>query len=81
MRKQFAIGVLLVLAGCVFVGSNFDMAAVDRLSVGMSKEQVIKALGRPTQTIIYPGSLCGFNRPINARRDRLFNPSLEPEDP
>lgn len=41
----------LICAGCVSVGTNYDVAAVDRLEKGMTKAQVIQMLGQPNQVI------------------------------
>lgn len=37
--------------GCVSMGTNYDAAAVERLEVGMTKQQVIGLLGKPNQVI------------------------------
>jgi len=51
MRKNLAVAAALLLAGCVSMGTNYDVAAVDRLQVGMTKAQVIGLLGQPNQVI------------------------------
>jgi SmpA / OmlA family len=51
MRKNLAAAAALLLAGCVSMGTNFDVAAVDRLQVGMTKAQVISLLGQPNQVV------------------------------
>ncbi len=51
MRKNLAIAAALLLAGCVSMGTNYDVAAVDRLQVGMTKEEVIGLLGQPNQVV------------------------------
>jgi hypothetical protein len=51
MRKNLAIAAALLLAGCVSMGTNYDVAAVDRLQVGMTKAQVIDLLGQPNQVV------------------------------
>ncbi|WP_374614985.1 outer membrane protein assembly factor BamE [Sphingorhabdus sp.] len=51
MRKNLAIAAALMLAGCVSMGTNYDVASVDRLQVGMTKAQVIGLLGQPNQVI------------------------------
>ena len=51
MRKNFAVVAALLLAGCVSMGTNYDVAAVDRLQVGMTKAQVIGLLGQPNQVV------------------------------
>lgn len=53
MLKNFAIGAALMCAGCVSMGTDYDAAAVDRLEVGMTKQQVISMLGQPNQIIDY----------------------------
>jgi hypothetical protein len=53
MKRIFPIVAALTLAGCVSVGTNYDAAAVDRLQIGMSKADVIKALGQPNQVTNY----------------------------
>jgi uncharacterized protein YcfL len=51
MVKQYVAIAALLLAGCVSMGTNYDAAAVDRLQVGMTKEQVISLLGKPNQVV------------------------------
>ena len=51
MRKNLAIAAALLLAGCVSMGTNYDVAAVDRLRVGMTKAEVIGLLGQPNQVV------------------------------
>lgn len=51
MRENLAIAAALLLAGCVSMGTNYDVAAVDRLQVGMTKEEVIGLLGQPNQVV------------------------------
>jgi uncharacterized protein YcfL len=51
MRKNFAVAAALLLAGCVSTGTNYDVAAVDRLQVGMTKAEVIGLLGQPNQVV------------------------------
>ena len=51
MRKNLAIAAALLLAGCVSMGTNYNFAAVDRLQVGMTKEEVIGLLGQPNQAV------------------------------
>lgn len=53
MLKKFAIGAALICAGCVSMGTDYDVTAVDRLEVGMTKQQVISMLGQPNQVIDY----------------------------
>lgn len=53
MFKKFTIGAALMCAGCVSMGTDYDTAAVDRLEVGMTKQQVIEMLGQPNQVIDY----------------------------
>lgn len=51
MRKNLAVAAALLLAGCVSMGTNYDVAAVDRLQVGMTKAEVISLLGQPNQIV------------------------------
>tara|TARA_R100000406_G_scaffold95183_4_gene88782 strand:+ start:170 stop:451 length:282 start_codon:yes stop_codon:yes gene_type:complete len=51
MFKKFAIGAALMCAGCVSMGADYNTGAVDRLEVGMTKQQVIEMLGQPNQVI------------------------------
>jgi len=51
MRKSLAVAAALLLAGCVSMGTNYDVAAVDRLQVGMTKAEVIGLLGQPNQVV------------------------------
>jgi hypothetical protein len=51
MRKHYAVIAALLLAGCVSMGTNYDVSAVDRLRVGMTKAEVIRLLGQPNQVI------------------------------
>lgn len=51
MRKNLAIAAALLLAGCVSMGTNYDVGAVDRLQVGMTKAEVISLLGQPNQIV------------------------------
>lgn len=51
MRKNSAVAAALLLAGCVSMGTNYEVAAVDRLQVGMTKAQVIGLLGQPNQVV------------------------------
>jgi hypothetical protein len=53
MRKNLAVLAALLLAGCVSMGTNYDVAAVDRLQKGMTKAEVIQMLGKPNQFINY----------------------------
>ncbi len=53
MLKKFVISVALMCAGCVSIGTDYDVAAVDRLEVGMTKQQVIEMLGQPNQIVDY----------------------------
>lgn len=53
MFKKLAIGAALMCAGCVSMGTDYDIAVVDRLEVGMTKQQVIEVLGQPNQIIDY----------------------------
>jgi hypothetical protein len=51
MRKYLVVVAALALAGCVSMGTNYDVAAVDRLRVGMTKVEVIGLLGQPNQVV------------------------------
>lgn len=51
MRKNLTIAAALLLAGCVSMGTNYDVAAIDRLQVGMTKAEVISLLGQPNQVV------------------------------
>lgn len=51
MRKNLALAAALMLAGCVSMGTNYDVAAVGRLQVGMTKAEVISLLGQPNQAV------------------------------
>ena len=51
MRKHFVFMAALLLAGCMSMGTNYDVAAVDRLQVGMTKAEVISLLGQPNQVV------------------------------
>lgn len=73
MRKYLVAVAALSLAGCVSMGTNYDVAAVDRLRVGMTKAEVIGLLGQPNQVVTNSdgserlvwvhstGSMCGAN--------------------
>lgn len=51
MRKHFVAIAALLLAGCVSMGTDYDVAAVDRLRMGMTKAEVIGLLGQPNQVV------------------------------
>lgn len=51
MQKNLIMAAALLLAGCVSMGTNYDVAAVDRLQVGMTKAEVIGLLGQPNQVL------------------------------
>ena len=53
MFKILGIGAALMCAGCVSMGTDYEIDAVDRLEVGMTKQQVIEVLGQPNQIIDY----------------------------
>ncbi len=55
IKYTFPVVAALLLAGCVSMGTNYDPAAVDRLKVGMTKEQVIQMLGQPNQVVTLAG--------------------------
>ena len=47
MRKWFLLFPVLVLAGCAFVFTDVNTREVANVSVGMSSQEVSKALGEP----------------------------------
>ena len=51
MKRLTTYAAALLLAGCVSMGTNYDVAAVDRLQVGMTKAEVIGLLGQPNQVV------------------------------
>ncbi len=51
MKREIILATALALTGCVSMGTNFDVAAVDRLQVGMTKAEVIGLLGEPNQVV------------------------------
>lgn len=51
MKRITACAAALLLVGCVSMGTNYDVAAVDRLQVGMTKAEVIGLLGQPNQVV------------------------------
>lgn len=51
MKRRFPIVATVLLAGCVSMGTNYDVAAVNPLRVGMTKAEVIGLLGRPNQFV------------------------------
>jgi len=51
MKTSIILAAAVVLWGCVSMGTNYDVAAVDRLQVGMTKAEVIGLLGRPNQVV------------------------------
>jgi len=52
MREHFVVAIAaLLLAGCVSMGTNYDVAAVDRLQIGMTEAEVIRLLGQPNQIV------------------------------
>lgn len=55
MPKYYAVVAALLLAGCVSMGTNYDVEAVDRLQVGMTKAEVIGLLGQPNQVVTLSG--------------------------
>lgn len=44
----------LLLAGCASVGSNYDPNTVSQLHAGMSKEEVVRLLGKPNTVTTMP---------------------------
>ena len=51
MRNHLVAVAALLLAGCVSMGTDYDVAAVDRLHIGMTKAEVIGLLGQPNQVV------------------------------
>ncbi len=51
MKHFLSFTAALALAGCVSMGTDYDVAAVDRLQVGMTKAEVIGLLGQPNQVV------------------------------
>lgn len=51
MKKCILIGTALMLGGCVSMGTNYDVAAIGRLRVGMTKAETIHLLGQPNQVV------------------------------
>ena len=51
MKRLTIFAAAFALAGCVSMGTNYDVAAVDRLRVGMTKAEVIGLLGQPNQVV------------------------------
>lgn len=45
MKKCYVALAALLLASCVSMGTNYDVTAVSRLQVGMTKAEVIGMLG------------------------------------
>jgi hypothetical protein len=45
-----ALLALCMLPACASAGRNFDSAAADRVTIGMSEEEVIALLGQPQHT-------------------------------
>jgi hypothetical protein len=46
MKKHVSIIIALLLTGCAS-GTNYNPASVSQLQPGMSKEEVVKMLGKP----------------------------------
>ena len=54
LKRIFPLAAAIVLmTGCVSIGTNYSNTAVEHLQVGMSKVDVIKALGQPNQTTAF----------------------------
>ena len=43
----WAAAILLSVSGCMSMGTNFDPAAVAQLQPGMTRDEVIRRLGKP----------------------------------
>lgn len=54
MKRYVFLSVSLALAGCASVGSNYDPNAVSQLHAGMSKEEVVRLLGKPNTVTTMP---------------------------
>jgi len=51
MKRITTFAAALALAGCVSMGTNYDVTAVDSLRVGMTQAEVIGLLGQPNQVV------------------------------
>jgi hypothetical protein len=51
MKRVIILIAAFALSSCVSMGTNYDVAAVDRLKVGMTKAEVIGLLGQPNQVV------------------------------
>ena len=49
--RTFFVAALMTLTSCASVGTNFDTGAVNQLTVGMSKQEVISRLGKPNYVV------------------------------
>jgi hypothetical protein len=47
MKKITMLGAAMLMAGCVSVGTNYDVNALSQLKPGMSQADVIGLLGKP----------------------------------
>ncbi|MFT4271189.1 MAG: hypothetical protein QM578_09275 [Pantoea sp.] len=53
MRKLFIAMLSIVLAGCVYVGTNFDESKLANVQKGVTtKQEVISMFGEPTTTTV-----------------------------
>lgn len=54
MKRLVVLTATLALAGCASAGSNYDPNAVSQIHAGMSKEEVIRLLGKPNTVATMP---------------------------
>jgi hypothetical protein len=47
MKKIAMLGAVMLMAGCVSVGTNYDVNALAQLKPGMSRGEVVSLLGKP----------------------------------
>jgi hypothetical protein len=54
MKKIAMLGAAMLMAGCVSVGTNYDVNALSQLKPGMSQADVIGLLGKPNSQAKLP---------------------------
>ena len=54
MKKIAILGAAMLMAGCVSVGTNYDVNALSQLKPGMSQTDVIGLLGKPNSQVKLP---------------------------
>lgn len=54
MRTTFSLAALLMLGGCVSMGTNYDPTAITQLQPGMTIDQVVARLGKPNSVAVGP---------------------------